>query len=157
MASADPEGEGPGVRTPPLPRNLSEVGSCVEAWWVGEGVKRLLLPYNYFFSGSLRSPILYKYITCIHTSMFNVQYGTVILSLYFPYPNNFPSLRPCFYGRAFSYLSCLELHNFTLKFLGEEPQPPFPIKTTMSYVCLCREGISVVQKDHAPYRKYTCI
>ena len=31
------------------------------------------------FSGSLRSPVAYKHIPCIHTSKFNVQYGTVIL------------------------------------------------------------------------------
>ena len=38
-------------------------------------------------AGSIRLPVLYKHITCIHTSKFNVQYGTVILFLYFPYPN----------------------------------------------------------------------
>ena len=39
------------------------------------------------FPGALRSPISYKPYTCIHTSKFNVQFGKVILSLYFPYPN----------------------------------------------------------------------
>ena len=38
------------------------------------------------FSGSLRSPVLYKHITYIHTFKFNFQYGTAILSLYYPYP-----------------------------------------------------------------------
>ena len=41
----------------------------------------------HFFSGSLRSPVLYKHITCIHIPKFNVQYGIVIIFLYFPYPN----------------------------------------------------------------------
>ena len=51
------------------------------------GVKRLFSLYYYlFFSGSLRSPVLYKRITYIHTFKFNSQYGTVILSLYYPYP-----------------------------------------------------------------------
>ena len=35
-----------------------------------------------FFSGSLRSPILYKHNIYIHTSNFNVQYGTAILSTF---------------------------------------------------------------------------
>ena len=71
-----------------------------------------------FFSGSLRSLVLYNHIsTCIHTSKSNVHYGTVILSLYFPYPNHekiptSPSLS-CFYQRTFSYLSSLEVHDFT--------------------------------------------
>ena len=45
-----------------------------------------------------------KHITCIHTSKSNVQYGTVILFLYFPYrkyeKNQLPL--PCFYERSFS-------------------------------------------------------
>ena len=46
-------GGGPGVRTP---WDLSEVGSCVEAWWVGE---ELFLPYyyNFFRLASLASII----------------------------------------------------------------------------------------------------
>ena len=39
---ADP-GRGGGFRTPPPPWDLSEVGSCVDIWWVGEGVQRLFL------------------------------------------------------------------------------------------------------------------
>ena len=43
---------GTGVRTPPPPWDLSEVWSCVEAWWVWEGVQQFFLPYYYhFFSG----------------------------------------------------------------------------------------------------------
>ena len=45
------------------------------------------------------------------TSMFNVQYGTVILSLYFPYPNNFPSL---LLWKSIFIFFLLELHDFTL-------------------------------------------
>ena len=58
---ADPEGGGTGGPEPPPPplSNLSEVGSCVGIWWVGKGVQRLFLSYSYFFSGSLRSPVLY--------------------------------------------------------------------------------------------------
>ena len=52
----------------------------------------------------------------------------------------------------------LELHDFTLFkpkiFWGGTPVPIslhiYNIKTIMSYACLCREGIAVVQKDHAP-------
>ena len=35
-----------------------------------------------FFSGSLRLPVLYKFITSKDTSKLNVQYGTAILSIY---------------------------------------------------------------------------
>ena len=80
----------------------------------------------------------------------SVQYGTVILSLYFPYQNyeRIQLAIPCFYERAFSDFSCLELHDFTpFKtdfFSGEDPKTPTPrhmnnIKTTMSSVYLCRE------------------
>ena len=114
---------------PPPPWDLSEVGSCVEAWWVhvGEGVQRLFSTYYYqIFSGSLRTPALYKCITYIHTSKFNIQYGTAILSLYFPYPN-YERIQlpiPCFMKRH----SCPELHNFTpfktKVFWGRTPRPP---------------------------------
>ena len=89
VSSADPEG-GTGGPEPPPPWDLSEVGSCLEAWWVGEGSNSCfyLIIINFFWLASLAS-ILYKHIsTCIHTSKSNVQYGTVTLSLYFPYPNH---------------------------------------------------------------------
>ena len=41
----------------------------------------------FFWLASLTS-IIDKHSTCIHTSKFNVQCGTVILSLYFPYPKH---------------------------------------------------------------------
>ena len=61
---------------------------------------------------------------------------------------------PCFNERAFSDFSCLEFHDFTpfktKNFLGEDPKPPSPThlqyKTTISYLCLCREGLAIVQK-----------
>ena len=37
---------------------------------------------------------IYTNITCIHTSMFSVQYGTGIFFLYFPYPNFEKNLAP---------------------------------------------------------------
>ena len=52
-------GGGPGVRNlPPLLCDLSEVGSCVDVWWVWEGVQSLFLSY-YIFSGWICSPVLY--------------------------------------------------------------------------------------------------
>ena len=38
-----------GVRKPPPPWDLSEMGSGVDIWWIGEGVQRLLLSYSYIF------------------------------------------------------------------------------------------------------------
>ena len=61
---------------------------------------------------------------------------------------------PCFYERALSDFSCLELHDFTpFKtefFSGGGPKDPPPrhmnnIKTTMSSVYLCREGLAILQ------------
>ena len=100
-------GGGTGGPDPP-PWDLSEVGSCVEAWWVGEGVQRLFLPYySHFFFGSLRSPVLYKHITFYTYYKLNVQYGTVILSLYPPYPNydKNPTFNPLLLGIFILFLS----------------------------------------------------
>ena len=43
---ADPEG---GTGGPDPPWDLSEVGSCVDIWWVGEGVQMLFSSYFYRF------------------------------------------------------------------------------------------------------------
>ena len=63
--------------------DLSEVGSFVEAWWVGEGVQRLfsLYYYQYFLARFARQ----FYTNILHNTYFQVQYS-VILSLYYPYP-----------------------------------------------------------------------
>ena len=52
------------------PDPLRFVGSCVEAWWVGEEVQQL---FYLFISNFL---CIIQHITCIHASKFNVQYGT---------------------------------------------------------------------------------
>ena len=131
--SADPEG-GTGVRTPP-PSDLSEMGSCVEAWWEEEEVQRLFLPYYYhFFSGSLRSPILYNHITCKHTCKINVQYWTVILSLYMYFPN--PNYEK---NTTFMKVFFLELHDFTPfqpKYIRGKTPSPLPDKSTISKLLL---------------------
>ena len=90
-SSMDPEGGGGGPDPPPPPLRFVRGGvlcrGLVSTCRRGgpEVVFNLLL--SIFFSGSLRSPVLYKRITYIHTSKFNIQYGTVILSQYFLYPN----------------------------------------------------------------------
>ena len=77
-------------------------GLCVEAWWVGEGVQRLFLPFYYqFYYAKYFANILhvYKYI---YTSKFNVQYGhSNPYSIFFPY-SNYETITS-FYERAFSY------------------------------------------------------
>ena len=125
----------------------------------------IFLPYYYLFFYYLffwlASPAS---ITCIHTSMFNVQYGTVILSLYFPYPNNFPSLA---FMKEHFYIFLVRITRFYTIYLSQRfsrggtpvpiPLHIYNIKTIMSYACLCREGIAVVQKDHAPTKnKLVC-
>ena len=105
----------------------------------------LFLPYCYqFFSGSLRSPVLYKHISRIHTSKLNVQYGTVFLSLYFPYTKYEKKIQlsiPCFYERAFSYFYTI-LHHLSKNF--SEGGPPHPSWTHLQYknyhvISLCVE------------------
>ena len=96
------------------------------------GVQQLFLPYYYqFFSGSLRLPVLYKHITCIHASKFKVQYGTVILSLYFPYPNyeKNPTSNLFLYWKGIFILFLSRITRFYTikqkkKFWGRTPRPP---------------------------------
>ena len=156
---------GGGDRGPdPPPLRFIRGGSCVEAWWVGDAVQRLFSLYYYlFFSGSLRSPVLYKRITYIHSFKFNIQHGTVIffyITLILMKRIQFSI--PCFHERLSSYFSCLKLHDFTpfkTKIFWE--RTPWPLthlqyKTTMSSLCLCREGLAIVQKT-MPYWKKTCM
>ena len=119
----------------------------------------MCLPYYYlFFFGSLRSPVLYKH--------YMYKYFKVKCSvwhshpfLYFPYPtykkNQLPL--PCCYEKAFSYFSCLDLHDFTPSkpkiFCGRTPQTPLPDTFTISklpcHPCvLCTEACNCT-KDHS--------
>ena len=111
-----------------------------------------------FFSGSLRSPVIYEHITCIHTSKFNVQYGTVIFFfLYFPYPNyeKNPISHLLIYWKGIFIFFLSRLHDFTpfmpKIFWGRTPEPPPPrhiynIKITMSSVCMCRDAFNCTKK-----------
>ena len=117
---------GPGVQTP-----LRFVRGGVLCGQ-GRGFNGYFYLIIIIFSGSLRSPVLYKYITCIHTSMINVQYGTVILSLHFSYPNNFPPL--AFMKEHFHIILAWNytiLHHYSQKFSGGGPQTPFPYTFTI--------------------------
>ena len=120
--------------------DLSEMGYCVEVWYVGEGVQLLFLPFfSYYYHFLLRSPVLYKHITCIHNSKFNVQYGTVILSLYFPhhdYENNITS-NPLLLWKGMFIFFMSRITRFTpLKtkyfFFGRGPIDP-PPQTHLQY------------------------
>ena len=63
------------------------------------------------FSGSLRSPVLYKRITYIHTFKFNIQSSFLYITLIFM--KRIQLTISCFHERASSYFSCLKLHDFT--------------------------------------------
>ena len=140
---------------PPL--RFVKGGVLCRGLMVGEGVQWLFYLIIIIFSGSLCSPVLYKYITCIHASKFNVQYGAVILSVYFLYANyeKNPDSRPCFNERALSYRSCPELHDFTpfkqKKFGGRTPPHPhlpypFTIWKAPCYLCVNVERVLQLQK-----------
>ena len=142
-------GEGTeGPDTPP-PWDLSEVGSCVEAWWVGEEVQRLFYLTVIFFFASLanllRSMFIMEQSSFLYISCFQTMKRIQISIL-------------CFYERAFSYFSCLQLHDFTLhhlrqKFSGWTPTAPLPLLPRNIYnqnyhvICVCVER--GLQKDHA--------
>ena len=145
LASADPEG-GPRVRTP---LRFVRGGVLCRGLMGRRGVQQLFLPYYYqFFSGSLRSLVLYNHIsTCIHTSKSNVHYGTVILSLYFPYPNHekIPTSHPLvafIKGHFHIYLlsKYTILHQFSQKISGggspNRLLDTFTISKLPSSVCL---------------------
>ena len=76
---------------------------------MGEGVQRLFLPYYYqFFSARFAR----QYYTNINVLVYtyyklNVQYGTVILSLYSPYQNydKNPTFNPLLLGIFILFLS----------------------------------------------------
>ena len=142
-SSADPEG---GTGGPDPPWDLSEVGSCVEVWWIGEGVQRLCLPYycHFFWLASLASIIQTYYMY----TYFQVQYSVLNGHLF----SNIPLIQimkriqlpiSCFYERAFSYFSRLKLPDFTQfksKILwGRTPRPPFPryIYNIKNYYVIC--------------------
>ena len=108
VTCADPEG-GEGVRNPlplppPPPWDLSEVGSCVDIWWVGEGVHILFyLTFIFFFwlapLASIHSVNIWKIRI---TSKFK---GMSLLPSY--------TLSLAFIKVPFPCLFCLKLHDFT--------------------------------------------
>ena len=126
-------GSGP----PPPPWDLSEVGSCVEVWWVGEGVQRLFSTYlfTFFFWLASLASIYTKRITYIHTLYFQVQYSVWNGHPFSIFPlsklllwkeSNFPSL--AFMKGHFHIFFGPEFHDFTpfktKKFWGRTPRPP---------------------------------
>ena len=127
---ADPEGGGPGFRTPPPSRDLSKVRSCVEVWLVGEGVQWSCLTFLLSF--------FYKHITCTHTSEFNalIVWNGHPFSI-FPYPNYEmdPTYYPLLYDMfIFFYLELHDLTPFKLNiFWGRTPTPHLPSPTHSQY------------------------
>ena len=110
-------GGGGGPDPPPPPWDFSEVGSCVDIWWVGEGVQRLFLSYFhiFFWIAPLASIIHIVNIWRIRiTSKFKE------LSLLQSYTLSLAVPVLC--------LFCLKLHDFTSfkpkKILGRTPSPP---------------------------------
>ena len=167
IPSANPEGGTGGPDPPPL--RFVKGGVLCRGLMGRRGCPTVVFTYYYqFFSGSLRSQVLYKHITCIHASKFNVQYGTVILSLYFSFiqlwkESQLPT--PCFNERVFSYCSCPELHDFNpfkkKKFWGRTPWPSSPTHIQyQSYHVICvfmSRGAWNYTKDHAlPKNKLEC-
>ena len=90
-------GGGPGVRTPPS--DLSEVGSCVETSWVGEGVQWLFLPYCYQFflarfARQYHTNILHIYI--LQSSMFSMERSSFLYISLIQIMKRIQLFTPCF-------------------------------------------------------------
>ena len=111
---------GTGGPDPPPPWDLSEVGSCMEVWWVREGVQRLFLSfyYNFFLARFARQYYTYKIQQRLKTpNHFQVQ--RFILSARSLYTRSL----------VFMFISpkITQFYSFQTKnFLGEDPQTPHP-------------------------------
>ena len=150
---------------PPPPWDLSELGSCVEALWVGEGVQRLFLPYYYQFFSARFARQWYTYILRVHVYTYyklNVQYGTVILSLYFPYPNydKNPTSNPLLLGIFIFFLSRITRFYAWKISGGGPPHPPIPnifrISNLPCHLCLCVERDLPCPNPLPPQKKNLC-
>ena len=118
----------------PPPRDISEVVSCVDVWWVGEGSKGCFYLIIIFLSGSLRSPIfnICQYSKCFkNPNHFKVQ--RVISSPTSSYTRSLAFIH-WFHRSAFRCLFRLKLHDFTpLKpniFLVRTPDTHYDITNT---------------------------
>ena len=146
----------------PLPWDLSEVGSCVEAWCVGEGAQRLFLPYYYLLFFWLASlPVLLQ--TYYMYTYFQVQCSVWNGHPFYIFPlsklwkeTNFSSLAVM--KGPFSHFFGLESHDstpFQPKQFWERAPDPSPSQL-LCHLCvcveLCREGLAIVQNT-MPYRK----
>ena len=119
---ADPEGGGGrGSTQDPPPRDLSEVGSCVDVRWVGEGVQMLFLSYYYNFYWLASLAITIERVNAwkiFITSKFQV-----------PSPRSSYTRSLAFMKVHFHVYFCLKLHDvtpFKTKIFsgGEPPNPP---------------------------------
>ena len=152
---------------PPPPWDLSEVGSRVEVWWVGEGGPKVvfnLLLTIFFWLASLASIIqtyyIYTYIV-LPSSILSMERSSF---LYVPLIQiiiikriQLPIL--CIHERTFSYFSCPELHDFTSfktkNFWGRPPKPPH--RHIYNIKLPCHLYVSVENAFNCTnYKKKTC-
>ena len=153
---------GPGVRTPPL-RFVRGGVLCRSLMGRRGGPTVVFILLLSIFSGSLRSPVLYKRITYIHTFKFNIQssflYITLILMKRIQLTISY------FHERASSYFSCQKVHDFTpfktKIYWGGPPDPPPPrhgynIKLPC-HLCACVERGLQLYKRPCPTEKKACM
>ena len=151
-------GSGP----PPPPWDLTEVRSCVAAWWVhvGEGVQRLFSTYYYlfFWLASLAS-IIQVYVLHIYilpSSIFSMERSSFLytsVSL-IQIMKRIQLPIPCFMKRH----SCPELHDFTpfkTHIFWERNPPPHPpthhiIKLPRCHLYVCVERRFQLYKRPCP-------
>ena len=166
-ASADPEGGGAGGGPDPPPPRWFVRGGVLWRGLMGRRVRPTVvftLLFSVFFWLASLAIIIQTYNMYMYTYFqlqLGVQYGTVILSLYFPYQNyeKNPTSHPLLLWKG-THFSCLELHDFTpfkpKNFWRRTPRPPSP--THYNVICVfVYIGVCNCTKKHPPTKnKPTC-
>ena len=140
------------------------MGSCVEVWWVGEGVQRLCLPFYcpFFlarFARQYYTNILQIKVRCsvLNGHLFsNISLVQIMKRIQLPIS--------CFYESAFSYFIHLKLHDFTPfkpKISGGEPQSPISTihlqyQKLLCHMCGCVERLSITKRPFPTENKVEC-
>ena len=145
------------------PWDLSEVGSSVEDWWVGEGVQRLFLPhfYQFFlarFARQYYTNMLHVYI--LPWLMFSMERSSFLYNSRIQITSH-----PLLLWKNIFIFSCLELHDFTpfkpKNFWGRIPVPfsHTHIQHQNYHVIsvFVERGLQLHKKTIPPYRKKTCM
>ena len=107
-----PEGGGGGQGSDPPPPIFDRDWVLCTCLWIEVAVQRLFLSYYYqLFIIKYYTYILHLYI--LSRSMFSMERSSFLYISLIQIKKRIQFPIPCIYEMAFSYFSCLELHEFT--------------------------------------------